>query len=151
MLAWCEFKRREPELAARGLVLHHQFFVAFLATVRRNGSPRLHPVTPIITEDGIYVAINEQSPKRWDMSRDRRYALHFMLGESDEEFVITGIVLQHRSQTIREAIREAADHIIRESDLLFEFLIETCLWGYWENVGQPDTRPVRRIWRLDSN
>lgn len=85
------------------------------------------------------------------MSRDRRYALHFMLGESDEEFVITGIVLQHRSQTIREAIREAADHIIRESDLLFEFLIETCLWGYWENVGQPDTRPVRRIWRLDSN
>lgn len=51
---WGTFAASAPELAA---------FVAerlwaepsYLATVRTSGAPRVHPVTPIVTDDGLYV------------------------------------------------------------------------------------------------
>jgi len=46
MVPWNEFVAAAPELAATGEDLLFQFGVglAFLATVRRGGGPRLHPV-----------------------------------------------------------------------------------------------------------
>jgi hypothetical protein len=32
-------------------------------------------------------------------------------------------------------------------DPIYLLDIEESMWGYWENVGRPDTRPVRRRWR----
>ena len=32
-------------------------------------------------------------------------------------------------------------------ELLFEYDVEEALSGHWENVGQPDTYPVRKHWR----
>ena len=34
----------------------------------------------------------------------------------------------------------------KAEDPIFELEIARCLWCWWENVGQPDTRPVRRRW-----
>jgi hypothetical protein len=48
MVTWHEFVVAEPELAEAGRSLLFQFGVglAFLATVRKDGAPRLHPRAP---------------------------------------------------------------------------------------------------------
>lgn len=59
MASWAAFEAAAPKLAARG----HQFFymygvgMGFLATVRRDGGPRLHPICPILTEDALFAHI----------------------------------------------------------------------------------------------
>src|SRR5262249_8174128 len=52
MTTWGHFAAAEPELAdfARAR-LHGK--PSYLATVRADGSPRVHPVTPIVTVDGM--------------------------------------------------------------------------------------------------
>ena len=32
------------------------------------------------------------------------------------------------------------------SDPIFRLAVERALWVYWECVGQPDTKPIRRRW-----
>jgi hypothetical protein len=40
---------------------------AYLATVRADGSPRVHPVTPIVTAEGLYVFMESTPPKGADL------------------------------------------------------------------------------------
>lgn len=147
MVSWSEFAERSREIAGAGESLFGEHRLAYLATSRRDGAPRLHPVTPVRTPKGLYIAVNHQSPKRWDLDRDGRYALHAPLGDRDEEFVITGRVRRVRDGATRAEIESEAGHVIHDSDWLFEFLVGHCLHGYWVNVGRPDTYPVRRQWR----
>ena len=49
MTSWQEFAQRAPELAAFGKT-RFQSEVAYLTTLRLDGSPRVHPVTPIVGE-----------------------------------------------------------------------------------------------------
>jgi hypothetical protein len=146
MVSWSEFEREAPDLAARGRELLDQFEVAFLATVRRNGSPRLHPIVPIRSGLGLYVAVSVSSPKRFDMRRGGRYMLHAMLGERDEEFSLQGFTRLVEDPAEIAAVASAARHVVRPSDDIFEFLIARCRHAYWEHVGQPGTFPVRSGW-----
>ena len=77
MVTWKEFAAAEPDLADVGRSLLFQFKVglAFLATVRKDGAPRLHPVCPVLSDDRLFVLIIPTSPKRHDLQRDGRYAL----------------------------------------------------------------------------
>jgi hypothetical protein len=148
-VAWERFALDAPELALAGRRLIDRYHVAFLATLRQDGAPRLHPVSPVFASGGMYIAIPPRSPKQRDLRRDHRFALHAMLGDSDEEFVVNGAARLDSSQELRVAVRQAAGHVIRDDDLLFELLIQRCLWGIWENVGQPDTRPAYRSWSVE--
>ncbi len=60
-------------MAAAGKKLIYQFGpgLGFLATVRKDGGPRVHPFCPTICGDGIYGLIGP-SPKRHDLLRDGR-------------------------------------------------------------------------------
>src|SRR5437773_5361887 len=77
MVTWKEFAAAEPDLADVGRSLLYQFKVglAFLATVRKDGAPRLHPVCPVLSNGRLFVLITPTSPKRHDLLRDGRYAL----------------------------------------------------------------------------
>src|SRR5204863_2361851 len=77
MVTWAEFAAADPMLAEAGRSLLFQFNVglAFLATVRKDGAPRLHPVCPVLSNDRLYVLITPDSPKKRDLVRDGRYAL----------------------------------------------------------------------------
>lgn len=149
-IRWVTFAESAPELAAAGFRLIDAEHVAFLATVRRDGAPRLHPVCPVFTGEGVYLAIPPRSPKQHDLRRDGRYALHAFLGADDEEFVINGSALLDSTAETRLAVHRAAGHVIHDDDFLFELLVERCHWGIWENVGQPDTRPIYRRWAIDA-
>ncbi len=148
MSGWQAFADAEPEMAA---VLRQQLDwipICYLATVRRDGSPRVHPFCPIFAEGRMFIAINPTSPKRWDLARDGRYAMHALPGKQDAEFYMTGHARRVDDDAeMRAAVVAGAGHTIHPGDWCFELHAEYVMTAYWENQGRPDTYAVRREWR----
>src|SRR5438552_18897282 len=115
MVTWKEFAAAEPDLANVGRSLLYQFKVglAFLATVRRDGAPRLHPVCPVLSNDRLFVLITPASPKRHDLLRDGRYALQAFPQPKagSDEFFITGQAMRVDDSGARAAILRDARHM----------------------------------------
>ncbi|GAA4243732.1 pyridoxamine 5'-phosphate oxidase family protein [Dactylosporangium darangshiense] len=92
MASWADFAAAEPELAAdiRTLVCQYGPGLGYLATVRPDGGPRIHPVSPVITDAGLFCFVLP-SPKRHDLDRDGRYSLHsFPSTDADDEAYLSG-------------------------------------------------------------
>src|SRR5438093_461047 len=137
MLTWRQFSEARPDLAEAGRALFYQFGVglAFLGTVRKDGGPRMHPMCPVIVDGGLYAFI-EPGPKRHDLTRDGRYALHgFPPANNEDAFYITG---RAEARTDRELCANVRAVFWKErgqdepppeasSLAMFEFLIERCL------------------------
>lgn len=146
MASWGEFAEAEPEMAGILTSLLDWIPITYLATVRKGGAPRVHPICPVFGEGRMFVAVNESSPKRHDLKRDRRYALHALPDKRDAEFYMTGRVTFVEDQRTRDLITRTAGHTVHESDWLFEFDIEHAMTAHWEKQGQPDTYAVRKFW-----
>ena len=147
MATWREFAAADPEMAAIGQGLLEQHQLAYLATVRADGAPRLHPVSPQIIDGSLYVCTPRSSPKARDQMRDGRYVLHLLPGKDDEEFRIRGRARLLTDADEIAAVCRGGPHYFRPGEYLFEYDIEEAATARWENVGQPDTYPVRRSWR----
>jgi hypothetical protein len=50
--------------------------VAYLATLRADGFPRVHPVTPIVTDDALFLFHGADVAEGRDLRERRRFALH---------------------------------------------------------------------------
>ena len=145
----------QPELAAACHALMYQFGVGlgFLATVRPDGGPRVHPMCPVIADDGLF-AFLIPSPKRDDLHRDPRYAMHsFPADENEDAFYVTGTARPVRDAAVRPTLQ---DQFLRERELreapegfgdqeLFEFDLERCLYTVTRGHGDPDPRHM--TWR----
>jgi hypothetical protein len=153
--SWGEFAAAAPEMAAGGRRLLYQWGLGlgFLATVRPDGGPRLHRMCPIIHDDGLYAFITD-SPKRRDLLRDGRYALHTEgPPDNDDEFYVTGraVVVPPDDarqepiykQFMEERKLEVAPGAISD-DILFELLLERVLYGVTTGHGAP---PEFTFWR----
>jgi hypothetical protein len=81
MVSWTEFAEAEPEMAARGLE-HLKIPIAYFATVRKDGSPRLHPLSPLFADGRLFVAITASAPRRHDLMRNPNYSLHTLPPDS---------------------------------------------------------------------
>ena len=93
MARWSDFATAEPEMAKDGRDLFYRVGIGlgYLATVRKDGGPRVHPFCPVVAGDGIYGFILNASAKKLDLDRGGRYAVHsFPAEEVDDEFYITG-------------------------------------------------------------
>lgn len=75
MATWVEFANAEPDLAefARERI---EGRVVYQATLRLDGGPRVHPVSPWIATGLLCVSFRDRSPKVREVARDSRYALH---------------------------------------------------------------------------
>lgn len=147
MATWAEFAEAEPEMAAVGARLLEKHGLAYLATVRPDGAPRVHPVCPFIVDGKVFVATPRTSPKARDQLRDPRYVLHLLPGENDDEFRIRGRARSVTDEGERATVRERGPQFLKVDDHYFEYDIEEAATAYWANVGQPGTYPVRRSWR----
>lgn len=151
MVTWKEFAAAEPDLADVGRSLLFQFKVglAFLATVRKDGAPRLHPVCPVLSDDRLFVLIIPTSPKRHDLRRDGRYALQTFPQPKpgSDEFSIAGKAVGVDDPAVRAAILRDAKHMADASEISFELWIEHVMHTRWENVLTPQMRSVHRKWR----
>jgi pyridoxamine 5'-phosphate oxidase-like protein len=62
--------------------------VAFLATIRPDGSPRLHPFCPVLAGGRLLAAIPRSSPEGNDLRREPRCAIHALPGPEDDELSV---------------------------------------------------------------
>jgi hypothetical protein len=157
MVSWSGFRAARPDLAAAGTELLYQYGVglAFLATVRVDGGPRVHPVSPLLHADGLY-ALLVPSPKRSDLRRDGRYSMHsFPCDDNEDAFSVSGRASLVDTAEVRGAVvstylAERGDPSVAPADLdpqlLFEFDIETCLLT--RTVGHGDPDPRHDVWRV---
>lgn len=151
MTAWSEFAAAEPALADVGRALLFQFKVglAFLATLRRDGAPRLHPVCPVLSGDRLFVMITAASPKRRDLERDGRFALQTFPQPrpGSDEFYIAGRAVRVDDEAIRAAVLGDARHMADASEIVFELSLERAMHTRWDDPLTPRMRPVRTTWR----
>jgi len=150
MVRWKEFAAAAPELARAGHALINQFQagLAFVATVRRDGGPRMHPVCPVFSDERLFVLIID-SPKRDDLLRDGRYALQSFPQPKpgSEEFYVTGRASLVDDAPTRAAILRDARHMANESETAFELWIDRVMHTTWEHVLTPQMRSVHHRWR----
>jgi len=151
---WGDFAAARPDLAEAGRDLLYQFGVglAFLATVRPDGGPRVHPICPLLTDVGIYAFI-VPSPKQGDLRLDGRYSLHSFPRPDDENaFCLTGRATVIDDGQLRSSL---SDQFVSErtlfsvpppaaGDALFEFSIERCLLT--RTTGHGDPNPKHVVW-----
>ena len=93
MATWADFQSAAPQLATKGRALLYQYSppLGYLATVRSDGGPRVHPFCPIVAEGGLWAFILRHSPKGADLRRDPRFALHAICPtDVDDEFFVRG-------------------------------------------------------------
>ncbi len=155
MVNWRGLESARPNLATAGQDLLYQFGVglAFLATVRADGGPRVHPMCPILHGDGLY-ALLVPSPKRSDLVRDGRFSMHsFPSDENEDAFYLSGAASLLEDAKPRRAVlsryrEERKDLDLTEAaldaQLLFEFDIETCLLT--RTTGHGDPEPRHTVW-----
>jgi hypothetical protein len=129
MASWSDLVAAQPTLASaiRALVYQYGPGLGYLATVRRDGGPRVHPVSPVIADGSLYCFI-VNSPKRRDLERDGRYALHSYPAEaSDDEAYLAGRArpVGDPARVRRLAATMRAD--IRADWTLFELSIEVAM------------------------
>jgi hypothetical protein len=151
MTTWAEFEAAEPALAATGerLLRPNGDGIAFLATVRGDGGPRVHPVMPIVAAGRLYVFVVKLSPKHADLLRDGRYALHALPPpEGGEEFYVTGRAALIEAAECRAEVVEASGGRLGLHDFesLFELDLGDVLHTAWANWGTAETWPEYRKW-----
>ena len=151
MVTWKQFAASAPDLAEVGRALLNQFGVglAFLATVRPDGAPRLHPVCPVLSDDRLFVFVTLTSPKRRDLLDDGRFALQTFPQPKpgSDEFYLAGRALPIEDRATCAAVLRDAKHQADASETLFELRIDRAMHTRWENALTPEMRPLHRKWR----
>lgn len=151
MVTWRAFAAAEPALADTGRSLLFQFPVglAFLATVRKDGGPRVHPVCPVLSGDELFVLVTTESPKRHDLLRDGRYALQSFPQPKpgSDEFYVTGTAIRVDDAGTRAAVLRDAKHMADASEIVFALRIDRVMHTRWEHVLTPAMRSVHTKWR----
>ncbi|MDJ0785532.1 MAG: pyridoxamine 5'-phosphate oxidase family protein [Myxococcota bacterium] len=150
MASLAAFERDAPEFAAaarRLMIGDDGIAIAFLATVSGGGEPHLGPVCPIFGEAALYLSAGKRTPKVRDLRDSGRYVLHAFLAANDEELQLAGAAQEVADADERAAAQAAIPFpAFDATDPIFRFDFERALWVYWERVGQPDTKAVRRRW-----
>jgi hypothetical protein len=150
--SWSEFAAAEPRLASAIQELVHQYGpgLGYLATVRADGGPRVHPVSPVIADGGLYCFLLD-SPKRRDLERDGRYALHSFPPEaSDDEAFLSGRARPVSDHTIVDLLAQRMRAEPRVNWRLFEFTVDVAMVvrrSATPTVGAGGEATARQVWR----
>jgi len=157
MSTWGEFARSSPALSQRAHELLYQFGVGlgFLGTVDAGGAPRVHPLCPIVAGDDLYLLV-VPGPKREDLRRDGRFALHsFPCPDDENAAYLTGRAAavddepELRAIVERQFLDERSVIPIDPASLaeqgLFRLDIERCL--ITTTTGHGDPTPQHEVWR----
>jgi Pyridoxamine 5'-phosphate oxidase len=142
MTTWRDFAATEPALAS---------FVAdrlraapcYLATVRAGGGPRVHPVTPVVSADGLYVFMEPTSPKGRDLRERGAFALHNGVPDNagaGGEASLRGTGRPVEDPGARAAAVAAATYDPDDRYVLYELLVDEVRCNGYGDVELPPTR-----------
>ena len=148
MAGWSAFAAEVPELAAAGWRLLSVPGVGFgyLATVRSDGWPRVHPVNPFIVGDelGIFLV---PSPKLDDLRHDGRCALHSCgTAEVDDEFFLSARASISQDHALRAAAVAGYHGPVPDAHVLVTLDIERALLARYTTP--PTWPPAYTRWPL---
>ena len=125
-MSWQNLLDGNPELAEYGRA-RFDGRVGYLATVRKDGSPQVHPVSPLLRQNRLFVFMYPTSPKAHDLQRDGRYALHCAVEDregGEGEFYVRGTARQTTDAADWELVRPGHADEFNVKYILFEFAIE---------------------------
>jgi hypothetical protein len=114
--------------------------VAYLATVKKDGSPRVHPVTPIIGMGRLFIFMEATSSKGHDLRRDGLYALHSSVDDSDGaggKFLISGTAKLDEGDETRDVAVQHVSYDVTKEYILFELEVERAFSTVYDDEGTP--------------
>jgi hypothetical protein len=109
-MRWSELERAQPGLAGLGQERLVAPGVLLVATVRRDGTPRLSPVEPYVLDGELWLSMLWQSRKAADLLRDPRILVHSIITNRDGgegEFKIRGTARAEDDPEVRRRYAEA--------------------------------------------
>ena len=145
LLSWGEFASIQPEMAKFGEE-RLGYKVMYLATIKPDGYPRLHPFTPFIGSGRLFAFMYSTSPKGKDLQRNGKYSMHSLVADmngTNGEFQLTGNAYLLQDSSSREVALKAVPYKPEGDYILFEFKIGSCLTNYYSSG------PNVRRWKLD--
>lgn len=146
-MSWQALEDGNKELAQFGHKRFASNHVAYLATIRKDGSPRVHPLTPIVGEGHLFVSMHPASPKGHDLRRDGRYALHCSVADDsggEGEFLITGHATLVDDPELIAIANKHANWERADTSILFELSVESAISTVYTKDGM-----VRQRWKKD--
>jgi hypothetical protein len=136
---WGEFKAAHPALAEFGAErLGHP--PAYLATVRADGAPRVHPVTPVIGADHLFVFMEPTSPKGNDLRERGQYALHNGVPDTNGtggEFIVSGTGNLVDDEELRAVAVSSASYSPNARYILFELHVTEARCNGYGDIALP--------------
>jgi hypothetical protein len=144
-MSWKTLQDHAADLATFGSRRLASPGVAYLATVDGAGSPRIHPVTPILAPGHLFVFMEPSSPKGRDLDRGSRYALHCAVEDQDGgagEFRVAGTARRIDDQRLRDLATTYAPYTPSDRYVLFELLVDHA----FSTVYADDGTPLRERW-----
>ena len=104
-MGWAQFKKSAPALARKAEQLFDKTGVVLLGTVRKDGSPRISPVEPLIVQGELYLGMMWKSLKAADLLRDPHCTVHSAIRDrmaKDGEFKLHGRVRYIQDPGVRK-------------------------------------------------
>lgn len=108
---WGEVTEAAPDLAAK---VQHRFEahgLAFLATIRKDGSPRVSGIETLFGEGELWLGAMPDSVKAKDLLRDPRLALHSASADknvTDGDAKLSGVAVHVEDEPTFERYRKAS-------------------------------------------
>ena len=112
-MTWQEFAQQDPELAALGQERLDRNGLVMVATLRKNGWPRISPVEPLFHNGQLYLGMMWRSRKALDLLRDPRCFIHNAVSDrmaSEGEFKVYSRALDIKSAAANTLIGEEFEH-----------------------------------------
>ena len=143
-MSWQNLVDGNPELAAYGAA-RFENRVAYLATVRKDGTPQVHPVSPILRDNRLFVFMYPTSPKAHDLQRGSTYMLHCAVEDNSGgggEFYVRGKAQQSHNPADWELARPGHADEFEVKYILFELSVDQAFSMIY--VGEGD---VKNRWK----
>jgi Pyridoxamine 5'-phosphate oxidase len=110
-MRWSQLMEQQPGLGQLGERRLLQPGVVLVATIRRDGTPRLSPVEPFVLDGSLLLSMMQGSRKAADLARDPRILVHSVVTGRDGgegEFKLRGTA---RAEDDPQAQRRYADAV----------------------------------------
>ena len=151
-MKWDEFKAFAPALAETGEKLFERLGVVLVGTIRKDGSPRISPVEPLLAGGELYLGMMPESLKAQDLLRDGRCTIHNVISDKNApegEFKVNGFARNVLDVAERQLYCDELKKKIGWSPegLPFHlFAVQVQSAGLFQTAGDQMGRIVRR-WR----